>query len=506
MGPIVPLTLFGWAALIPGLFALIGARRAVAVAYVVGWLFLPVATYDLPLVEFDKTAAIAIGCLAGVVLFDLPRLLALRPLVVDLGAIAVVAAPFFSSLANDLGPYDGFANSVARVFMWGAPYLFGRLYFADRGGMVELGRAIVWGGLAYVPLCLWELKMSPQLHAQVFGFYAHASGFTQVMRFGGWRPTVFQHHGLMLGMWMAMSALVAYAQSRSGGARRGAAEPTLLGVRMLWWAVLLAGVTVLCKSSAAIVWMGAGMAFLWLGSRTGTRGIAWALVAVPLVYAGVRTTNVWDGSHLIEGLEALGFPEERVESIDYRFEAERLLADKALEQPLFGWGGFGRGFVPWDRSPSGFVVPDGLWTLYLNMNGLVGLFGLLWLMLAPLVLWLRAHRGSNWIRGDAAVGAGLALVVALFAVDCLLNAMVNPIFLVATGAVCGRAVHAGVPRRVTTKRATRVPAPTIDAVPAASTARPVVVAGGPGARLHARWRARVAASRRALPSALPGQR
>lgn len=496
MGPIVPLALFGWAALIPGLFALLGPRRAVAVGYVVGWLFLPVATYDLPLVEFDKTAAIAIGCLAGLLLFDLPRLLALRPLVVDLGAIAVVAAPLFSSLANDLGPYDGFANSVARLFTWGAPYLFGRLYFADRAGLVTLGRAIVWGGVVYMPLCLWELKMSPQLHAQVFGFYAHASGFTQVVRFGGWRPTVFQHHGLMLGMWMAMSALVAYALSRTGSARRGVPEPTLLGVRMLWWAVLLAAVTVLCKSSAAIAWMACGMAFLWLGTRMRVRGLAWVLVAVPLVYAGVRTTDAWDGSHLTQGLEALGFPEERVESLDYRFEAERLLADKALERPLFGWGGFGRGFVPWERSPSGFVVPDGLWTLYLNMNGLVGLFGLLWLMLAPLVLWLRAHRGASWIRGDAAAGAGLALVVALFAVDCLLNAMVNPIFLVATGAVCGQVVYAGVPRRATSRSSAQMPVPTIEAVPSFAAVRPVVAAGGPGARLHARWRARTVATAR----------
>lgn len=441
MSALVPLALFGFTALVPALFLLFGARRAVAIAHVAGWLFLPVATYDLPVVEFDKAAAIAVGCAVGVLIFDLPRLVALRPHLVDLGVVLLCAAPLASSLANGLGAYDGFVNAVARLSLWGFPYLFGRMYFASRAGVLELVRAIAWGGIVYAPLCLWELKMSPQLHRQVFGFYAHASGFTQVMRFGGWRPTVFQHHGLMLGMWMAMSTVCAYALSRTGrvgpdGRRR---EPLLLGVRVGRWALVLAGVTVLCKSSAAIAWMAAGVGLVWLGGRMRVRTIAWCLVAVPLVYVGVRTTNLWDGSHLIHAVEGLGFPEERVESLDYRFEAERLLADKALEQPLFGWAGFQRGFVPWERSPSGFVVPDGLWTLYLNMNGLLGLTGLLWTMLAPLVLWLRAHRSADWIRGEHAAGAGLALVVALFAVDCLLNAMVNPIFLVATGAVCGRA-------------------------------------------------------------------
>lgn len=441
MSPLVLLALFGFTGLIPVLFLVLGARRAVAVAHVVGWLFLPVATYDLPLVEFDKAAAIAIGCVLGVVIFDLPRLFALRWHVVDAGVVMLCTAPMMSSITNGLGAYDGFANTVARLFLWGFPYLFGRMYFASRAGVLDLVKVIAWGGILYMPLCLWELKMSPQLHRQVYGFYAHASGFTQVMRFGGWRPTVFQHHGLMLGMWMAMSTVCAYALSRTGRTLPGGwrQEPTILGVRMLWWAVALAGVTVMCKSSAAIAWMAAGLGLLWLGERIKVRGIAWCLVVLPLVYAGVRTTNLWDGSHLIHGLEALGFPEERTESIDYRFEAERLLADKALEQPLFGWGGYQRGFVPWDRSPSGFVVPDGLWTLYLNMNGLLGLTGLLWTMLAPLVLWLRAHRGTSWVRGERAAGAGLALVVALFAIDCLLNAMVNPLFLVATGAVCGRA-------------------------------------------------------------------
>jgi hypothetical protein len=453
MGSLVPLALYGFPLVALVLFVLLGARRAVAVAHVAGWAFLPVATIDLPALDYDKAAAIGIGCALGVLLFDLPRLLALRPQLTDLAVLATVAAPMASSLANGLGAYDGLVNALGRVFLWGLPYLFGRLYFADRDGLVELARAFVWGGLVYVPLCLWELRMSPQLHAQVYGYYAHASGFTQVVRFGGWRPTVFMHHGLMLGLWMASATVVAAGLALLPRTR----EQRFLGLRALHAALLLLAVTVLCKSSASIAWAVAGCALLWLGRRANVRPLAVALAVLPLVYVVVRTADLWSGAELVELVELAGAP-DRAESLDYRFEAERLLADKALEQPLFGWGGYMRGFVPWERSVSGFVVPDGLWTLYFNMNGLLGLGGLLGMLLAPLWAALRSAPGPAWCRAALAPRAALGLVVALFAVDCLLNAMVVPLVLVAAGAVCGSAAAARARQPVRARAGERVSA------------------------------------------------
>ena len=54
--------------------------------------------------------------------------------------------------------------------------------------------SIFIGGLLYVPLCLFEIRMSPQLHKLVYGFHQHI--FAQTFRFEGWRPTVFLQHGL----------------------------------------------------------------------------------------------------------------------------------------------------------------------------------------------------------------------------------------------------------------------------------------------------------------------
>ena len=81
---------------------------------------------------------------------------------------------------------------------WGAPYLLGRLYFSEPAALRDLALATVSAALAYVPFCLWEIRMSPQLHAIVYGLQPF--GFGQAIRFGGYRPSVFMTHGLMLGM------------------------------------------------------------------------------------------------------------------------------------------------------------------------------------------------------------------------------------------------------------------------------------------------------------------
>ena len=57
-----------------------------------------------------------------------------------------------------------------------------------------------------MPLCLYEIRMSPQLHYLVYGFYP--SFFGMSVRFGGYRPTVFLQHGLAVGMWMTSASLV----------------------------------------------------------------------------------------------------------------------------------------------------------------------------------------------------------------------------------------------------------------------------------------------------------
>ena len=53
---------------------------------------------------------------------------------------------------------------------------------------------------------LFEIRMSPQLHRWLYGYYPF--GFITQMRYGGFRPSVFMENGLVCAFF-AMTAMVA---------------------------------------------------------------------------------------------------------------------------------------------------------------------------------------------------------------------------------------------------------------------------------------------------------
>ena len=77
--------------------------------------------------------------------------------------------PYYTSVKNGLGSWDGYSNIFFQVATWGLPYFIGRCYFKDWESFRELGIALLIGGLIYIPFCLFEVKMSPQLHKYIYG-------------------------------------------------------------------------------------------------------------------------------------------------------------------------------------------------------------------------------------------------------------------------------------------------------------------------------------------------
>src|SRR5215470_3571971 len=169
------IVLGGWIPIVFFLFLALPRRTALLTAIVGGWLFLPVGIIrrqGFP--DFDKTNATAFAPLIAVLLLDTGRLLRFRPNWRDLPVAIVCVVPFFSSIANGLGAYDGCASILPAAAAWGIPWLLGRIYLRDLDGMRQLARAILVGGTIYVPLCLFEIRLSPQLHRLVYGFHQHS--------------------------------------------------------------------------------------------------------------------------------------------------------------------------------------------------------------------------------------------------------------------------------------------------------------------------------------------
>ena len=415
------LLLVGWIPIVLAIFAVNPPRRATLISFIVAWLALPNIGFDLPsLPNYTKMTATTAGVMLGILIFDARRVFSLRPKWFDIPVLVWCFCPFLSSVTNGLGVYSGLSAVLDELIFWGIPYLIGRVYFSDWGGLRALAMAVVIGGLAYVPPCLIEMRMSPQFDRWVYGLDTFLD-----IRYGGYRPRVFLGTGLQLGMWMSFASLLAL---RMWACRSTTA---LWGYPFSWLVLALTVTTVLCRSTGALLLMMFGVAILWLIGRTKASWPAWFLIAIVPAYASTRTSGLWSGREAVDFSKMFG--EDRAESIEFRIKNEDLLIGKAMERPIFGWGRDG-GAQPRDSTGKSIVIMDGYWIIALGVVGVVGLSALISMLLLPLVVLIRRQPMATWSDPEVAPAAALAVLLGLYMIDCVSNAMANPIYgLVAGG-------------------------------------------------------------------------
>jgi hypothetical protein len=418
-----------WVVLAVVAFPSFPPRRAVLFILLSGTLFLPVlevGMVELGPVKFSKTNAVCYALLLACLLFDAKRLFAVTPSWADLPVLVWCVIPAVSVLLNDPPPdgspalRDAVSQSLVQTTRYLIPYLIGRVYFSDPDGMRALAAGIVAAALVYVPFCLFEVRMSPQLHVIVYGYMPH--DFDQQVRFGGYRPMVFLGHGGMVALFMGM-ALILAAWTRN-------TDPAAGG----WhnWAVWVLGPSLLlCKSVGPTVLACVGLVLPTLARSVALRVALLGLVAIPPAYCLVRSTGYWDGTNLVELVED-SINEERAQSLQFRFEQENELIARALERPAFGWGGWGRNLVR-DENNKGVSVTDGLWILIMGTNGIVGLmvYGAMTLLPVARYAWLLPPAAGA--SCPYAASSGCAVVIGLWCVDSLLNATALPLFIVMVG-------------------------------------------------------------------------
>ncbi len=445
------MTLYGWLLIGPLLFWVLRARWAAIATFAFGWMFLPMATYDLPgLPPYDKTAAVSYSALLGAVLFDHRALLQYRPSWLDVPMLVWCVVPFFSVLANGplspqgapeptywdqtpLGVYDAFSAMWEQTIAWGVPYLLGRVYFGSRESHKDACLVLMIAGFVYVPFCLFEMRMSPQLHNYVYGFHQH--DFMQTKRFGGWRPMVFMEHGLMVAFWMTAAAIAAWHLWGSGLFRRA------WGISTLWAVVPITLAAIGCRSFGAWGQLVVGLAVLWVLRKTRTPVLIALLALAPPAYIGARTIADWDAGEIIALVDIAS--RERSESFYFRVVNETRLVNHALERPFLGWAGWKRNRV-YDDFGRDISVTDGQWVLALGLYGVVGLTALFGWLLLPAVLCLaRLQRDGPRDARNGSVAA-VALISLLFALDAIPNAMLNPVFVLLIGGLATLAtLHPG---------------------------------------------------------------
>lgn len=421
----VPIALFGWIPVILLLFANLPSRRAAIVAILYGWMFLPSAGYNIPgLPDYSKVTATSLGVLIATVLFDPDRLASLRPRLLDLPMLAWCLCPFASSITNGLGPYDGASTSFGHLVQWGLPYVLGRAYLRRLDDFRELAYLLFIGGLVYVPICLFEIRMSPQLNRWVYGFGGGSVEYAATLGKWGSRPAGFIGTRLTLAMFMTAATLAGMWLWSTGGLKR------LWGWSAGWLLGLLFVTTLLCKNVGGITLLLVGLLALASLKYMRTRAVVLVLLLAAPTYMFVRSTGRWGGEIMVSAARSIH--EMRASSIDFRLRNEDILVAKALQRPFFGWGGWGRARV-YDEHGRDISITDGMWIIALGNTGLFGLIAFTSAFLLPaLVIALRLP-AAYWVRGRSPPVAALVVLIILYMIDCLFNAMLNPIYVFAAG-------------------------------------------------------------------------
>lgn len=417
--------LVSWLVITQIIFIAAPPRRAVILAFLLGWMFLPPAGIALPgFPDLTKVSVTSLAVLIGIAFFDPLRYLQFRPHWIDLPMLIYCLVPIASSVTNQLGVYDGLSSALRQTLLWGVPYFIARLYLRNFAALRDLARLTFVGGLIYMPLCWWEIRMSPNLNYHLYGFGGSGIEYADELGVLGSRPRVFMGNALACGMFLTAACLSGIWLYGAAGLRRLGQWP----VKPLL--ILLVLTAIGCKNLGALVilLMGVGV---YLGWRNGFKALPlYVLIALVPTYMLVRATGSWAATPLVRAVAP--FHQRRAESLQTRLDNENRLTAKALQRPWFGWGGWGRNRIVNEQGQDVTLI-DGIWVNTLGINGIVGLTALTLAMLVPPFIFARRYPAMIWSNPDITVGALLATLVVMSMVDNLFNGFPNPAFLLAAG-------------------------------------------------------------------------
>ncbi len=337
-------------------FAQMRGAAALSLSFVAGALLLPAnAAIDFAgLPPIDKYRAIWLGALLGTLLFQPGCLTRLRWHAVDALVLATVVLAGYSSIKNGLGEWDAIAASGSVVLSSFLPYMLARIHFRQTSDLVHLGKTLFWGAVLYVPLAIWEFRMSPQLHNTAYGYAPFA--WLQQVRWGYYRPAIFLGHGLAVGGFFAGCFLIGAVLYRTGELRWPLRLPVGLAVASV--ALGLA----LTMSIGPWIAVPLGWAVLKLAGRWRWAPIATGCIGLLWLVTVFTTGSNWRWmARPFEDVGAIN----RAASLEYRLDSMSEYAANIRERPWFGHGGWGRGRIENKATDSAALV-------YMLSNGFLG--------------------------------------------------------------------------------------------------------------------------------------
>ena len=430
--------LLAWPLFIIYLFKKLPLSKAVIWSMLISFLALPVKTQiDLPLIPpIDKNTLPAITILTIIFLkykdfkFSIEDNTARRLL------LLFILAPVFTIATNTdsltygdtfipaLRPYDIISISFINLCTYIGPFLIGRYALNTEDSHRDLITALVLSFAVYCVPILWEIRMSPQLHRNFYGFFPHV--FSQQMRGDGFRPVVFLGHGLLVGFYVAtvFAAAVALGKVKEGPLK------TATFMKVAFIAVVL----VISKAIAAMIYGFSMFLVVRFFKPIMHVRIAAILVTVVVIFPVLRTENFIPTQAIVEYIKTKD--EDRAQSIEFRFDNEDVLLEKAQLRKYFGWGSWGRNRIWHPVTGQDISVTDGIWIIMLGMFGYTGfyaLFGLLAYSVYKVYFYFRKNKSEQL----SIYTSVLCLLYAFNLFDLLPNSSISMITTLIGGGLLG---------------------------------------------------------------------
>jgi hypothetical protein len=399
-----------------------------------GYLLLPSGTQiDIPMLPpIDKTSVPAVAtlllCWMKGTRVPYPK----RSMLVYLLAIGYVIAPIFTSLDNSYelqtatGSVPGFypldsLKIAGRNVILLAPFYVGSRFLSTDEGRSQILRAFSVSALFYSIPMLLEVRLSPQFHRWVYGYFPHS--FAEQIRNGGYRPVVFLQQGIQVAVFTAMAVVATIVLARNK--RRVLTVPAGLAAAYLSFVLLL------CKTlSATIYAVMAAPIVMFTRPRTWVR-FSCALLLLVTAYPLLRSLDVIPVQHMASAANSVSL--DRSRSFETRLANEEALLGKALQKPWFGWGTWGRNRLRDQYTGQDITLADGGWIIEFGTFGALGYLTLFGLLAASGFRALRVV--GNEVDANSMVIGGLSLLLAMNVLDMIPNSNMSPLTLLVAGSI-----------------------------------------------------------------------
>lgn len=396
-------------AYIPVAFLLMADRNAArgfSLAVILGLLLLP-AEYKLHfrgVPDLDKDNVPLLGAALGTIVFHPRAFDRFSPGKSDLLLAGMCGALALASLTNGFGAYDAVSQSLNFILSFALLVFLARLHLATPAALRTFLLTLVFAACMCAPFALWEFRMSPQLHYEVYGYFQHV--FAQHMRGGFFRPILFFYHALTLGRFFAFAAFLALLPMRRD-------LIAMFGwVGNFVWLLPFAGLLVSMSYGPWMLFM-----LLCGGYCLIERGVALhiAVPAAAAAWMAVSLLGLQPASVVVEGVSAIN--PERASSLEYRLDAIGEYRSVILTKPLFGWGAWQEGRIPGRATDSQMLI-------VLLQSGLAGamlIYGWWFSLLAVLLRLYLLAKGTIFGQRVAAIATLCALAIAVSVVDAALD-------------------------------------------------------------------------------------